>query len=75
MLLTSDIKEYRKDYYRKHKEYLLEYSKWYYSYQKYLSGKCELKDVRIKPKKKIYGKKKKNNLFKIIKGPILIVFD
>lgn len=76
-MITHDIKSYRKDYYRKHRDYLLEYSKWYYSFNKYKNGMCELSEVRNKPKKMFNRKnrKKKENEFAVFQGPIILTFD
>lgn len=60
-MLTDDIKEYRRIYYRKHREYLLGYSKWYYSKLKFMKGLIVEDEMIIKPFKEVKEKKKKKN--------------
>jgi len=78
MLLTENIQEYRKIYYRKHRDYLLDYSKWYYSLNKYYAGKCNIEDIiekPIKPKKKEEKIKKNKIPFTINKGTFILTFQ
>ena len=48
-MITTDIHEYRKDYYKRNRKYLLDYSKWYYSKQKYIQGKINKSEIKRKP--------------------------
>jgi|DEB0MinimDraft_6_1074348.scaffolds.fasta_scaffold03948_4 hypothetical protein len=76
-MLTQDIEDYRKSYYKKNQQYLLEYSKWYYSYRKYLDGKCDYDDVRDKPNRNDFNKNKDGKPeghFSIQKGEFILKF-
>ena len=71
---TADIKEYRQTYYRDNREYLLEYSKWYYSQKKYMAGELDISELKPKPVRK----KQDKNVDKIIKikqGSFTVVFE
>lgn len=59
--MDNDIKEYRRQYYRDNKEYLLAYQRWYYSTRRYEAGLIEEKDIPSKPSplKRKYAKEKK----------------
>jgi hypothetical protein len=48
-MLTEDIKKYRQHYYKNHRDYLLNYSKWYYSLIKFRKGFILEEEVIPKP--------------------------
>ena len=61
-MLTENMIEYRKDYYKNNRDYLLNYSKWYYRYLKYERGEITFEDLDNKPTRiKLVKKKKKGN--------------
>lgn len=77
IMLTEDIQEYRKIYYRKHRQYLLEYSKWYYSTNQYNLGNSKKREIIKKPIKikiKKEKKEKKKKQFTITKGNFTLEF-
>lgn len=57
--LTSDINEYRKNYYQSNKKYLLEYSKFYYLKKKFKNNKKRVGNTRSKTE---YKTKKKTEI-------------
>ncbi len=76
-MLTEDIKEYRRIYYRTHRDYLLGYSKWYYSKLKFTKGLINEDSVITKPFKEIKEKKKKkktNTGFIKSHGNFILIF-
>ena len=50
-MLTQDMRKYRREYYKKNREYLLNYSKWYYTYLKYVNNQIPIEKVLKKPDK------------------------
>ena len=71
MVRISNIQEYRRDYYRKNKEYLLSYQKWYYSNRRYEIGLINKSQVFPKPDREerfTVKKKKEENTLRISKG-------
>ncbi len=76
-MLTADIKQYRRNYYITHKDYLLAYSKWYYSNLKFLKGQISDIEVRTKPPKEIKPKKNKRKppaKLEIVRGSFMLTF-
>jgi len=78
---TENIKEYRRNYYKENKEYLIAYSKWYYLKNK-RDEKCDSKKPKFKGNSK-FNKKNEPNLKKeeikeldgINEGSIIVYFD
>ena len=77
-MLTADIIQYRKNYYQKHKQYLLAYSKWYYSDLKFREGKLKNEEVLSKPPKEMrerkYEKRKPPPPLALTRGVIVLTF-
>ena len=71
---TADIKEYRQNYYQENRDYLLEYSKWYYSQKKYMAGEIDISEVKVKPIRKKEDTNEQN-IIKIKKGEFTVVFE
>lgn len=73
-----NIQEYRKEYYRKNKNYLLSYQKWYYTNRRFQAGLIDKSFVYPKPDKNerytVKEKKMQNSLI-IEKGNFTITFD
>ena len=61
----KSIQDYRRDYYRNNKDYLLSYQKWYYSNRRYELGLIKKKDIYPKPnRRETYSvQKKKEKMF------------
>ncbi len=59
-MLTENMIEYRKKYYEMNRDYLLNYSKWYYRYLKYERGDITFEELDNKPTRiKLVRKKNK----------------
>tara|TARA_R110001632_G_scaffold151476_1_gene269058 strand:+ start:5431 stop:5664 length:234 start_codon:yes stop_codon:yes gene_type:complete len=63
-MLTEDIKKYRQSYYKNHREYLLNYSKWYYSLIKFRKGFILEEEILKKPIRTEPRHKPKKNYIK-----------
>jgi hypothetical protein len=74
-MITTDIHEYRKDYYKRNRKYLLDYSKWYYSKQKCLEGKIKKSEVKTKPYRSCIVDINKPQPFRIRHGTFTITWD
>lgn len=62
-MLTENMIEYRKKYYQKNRDYLLNYSKWYYRYLKYEKGNITFEELDNKPTRiKLVKKKNKSRI-------------
>jgi hypothetical protein len=73
-----NIQEYRKEYYRKNKHYLIAYQKWYYSNRRYEAGVISKFEIFPKPnKKERYSVKFKEsqNKLRIHRGKYILIFE
>lgn len=74
----KNLQEYRRQYYRKNKDYLLSYQKWYYSNRRYQLGIIEKSEVFPKPNRgETFSEKKKKEekLMKKTYGSFTIHFE